>query len=248
MKENISPKDYFEDIKKKKNNIDDEGLCRVYDNCLTLLNKAKMTGQKKAMKKLIFHLESIEKEREIVKLGFDTFIYRDDIEQYIESVAKNVVKIIELENYEREIPDEIVEVIDSVKDKFDALYVIFTDYTGKIEREVEQERKEKDPIIFGTFQDENSKSVIDRFYYIGDWEDEYCDLTLDKMVNEMKSENINIVRKIKTPEDIQELKSQLGGLSFVDGSITQIAMSDSADWVPKRSFFNKIKTFFTRGK
>ena len=33
------------------------------------------------MRKLMFHLECIEKEREIVKMGINTFIYRDDIEE-----------------------------------------------------------------------------------------------------------------------------------------------------------------------
>lgn len=61
----------------------------------------------------------------MIALGVDTFIYRDDIEEYIDNVAKDVVKIIELENYEREIPDEIVSVVEAVKGKFDKLYVLF---------------------------------------------------------------------------------------------------------------------------
>lgn len=120
----ISPQLYFNTIKEKKNKITDEELLRVYENCLDLLNKYKITGQIKGMKKLMFHLECIEKEREIVKLGIDTFIYRDDIEEYIDNVAKNTVKLIELENYEREIPDEIVESIARVRDKFDKLYLV----------------------------------------------------------------------------------------------------------------------------
>lgn len=84
------------------------------------------------MEKLLFHLECIEKEREIVSMGINTFVYRDDIEYYINNVASDIVKIIELERYEREIPDEIVEVIAKVKDKFDQLYIVFTDYTGGV--------------------------------------------------------------------------------------------------------------------
>lgn len=119
-------------------------------------------------------------------MGITTFVYRDDIEFYINNVASDVVKIIDIENYEREIPDEIVDVISKVKDKFDQLYIVFTDYTGAVERQVAQERRQKDPILFGTFQEGSTRSVIDRFYYLGDWIDEYCDLTLDKMVNETK--------------------------------------------------------------
>ena len=187
----------------------------------------------------MFHLECIEKEREIVKMGINTFIYRDDIEEYIDNVAKDTVKIIELENYEREIPDEIVNLIAEVKDKFDQLYVVFTDYTGKVERQIEKERREKDPILFGTFQNQADRTVIDRFYYLGDWEDEYCDLTLDKMVNETeKAGKRNIIKTISTPKDIEELKEQLN--SLVEDN-TRFVMQNNQ----KKSLFSKIKTVIT---
>lgn len=234
----LTPQQYFEQVKERKHNITDEELVKVYDNCLELLNKYKITGQKKGMRKLMFHLECIEKEREIVKMGINTFIYRDDIEEYIDTVAKDTVKIIELENYEREIPDEIVEVIAATKDKFDQLYVVFTDYTGKVERQIEKERRDKDPILFGTFQNQSNRTVIDRFYYLGDWEDEYCDLTLDKMVNETeKAGKRNIVKTISTPSDIEELKEQLGGLSEINGNFI---ISDSTP--QKKTIFQNIKS------
>lgn len=238
----LTPQEYFEQVKERKHNISDKELLKVYDNCLELLNKYKITGQKKGMRKLIFHLDCIEKEREIVRMGITTFIYRDDIEEYIDTVAKDTVKIIELENYEREIPDEIVEIIGKVRDKFDQLYIVFTDYTGKVERRVQKERRSKDPILFGTFQNQTSRTVIDRFYYLGDWEDEYCDLTLDKMVNETeKAGKRKIVKTISTPADIQELKEQLGTLESRNNTFI-IAQNE-----PKKSFFWNIKTFL-KGK
>lgn len=240
----LSPSEYFEQVKEKKNHITDEDLRKVYDNCLELLNKYNVTGQKKGMRKLMFHLECIEKEREIVRMGIDTFVYRDDIEEYIDNVAKNTVKIIELENYEREIPDEIVDVISKVKDKFDQIYVVFTDYTGKVEKQVQKERRERDPILFGTFQNQTNRTVIDRFYYLGDWEDEHCDLTLDKMVNETeKLGKRKIVRTISTPTDLEELKSQLSALTESNGLFIQ-----SATVPEKKSWFANIKTIFRRNK
>ena len=232
----LSPQEYFDIVKERKHHITDKELQDIYDNCLELLNKYKITGQKIGMEKLIFHLDCIEKERDIVAMGIDTFVYRDDIEFYIDKVASDVVKIIDLESYEREIPDEIVDIIAKVKDKFDQLYIVFTDYTGKIERQVEAERRRKDPILFGTFQNSKTRSVIDRFYYLGDWIDEYCDLTLDKMVNETKDiKGRSIIRNIKTPEDIKELKKQLNSLTPNNGSFII---------EPKTSFFENIKTFF----
>jgi hypothetical protein len=210
--EKLDPQMYFDMLKNKKHRADDVMLDEVFNNCQILLDKFKKTGQKRGMRKIIFHLENIVKEREAVKLGIDTFIYRDDIEEYIDSVADDAVKIIELEEYERDIPDEIVDAIVKTKHIFTKYYVLFTDYTGKIERQVEKERQRKDPIIFATFQDEKSRSVIDRFYFIGDWEDEYCDLTLDKMVNQFKANNKDIVRKFSTPHDIESLKAQVDSI------------------------------------
>ncbi len=212
----MSPQEYFNIIKKRKHTITNEQLQKVYDNCLELLNKYKITGQTTGMDKLLFHLKCIEKEQEIVSMGINTFIYRDDIEFYIDEVASDVVKIIDIESYEREIPDDIVKIISQVKDKFDQLYIVFTDYTGKVERKVQKERRRKDPILFGTFQDAESRSVIDRFYYLGDWIDDYCDLTLDKMVNELdRVGKRNVAHTISTPKDIKELEKQLNSIHRV---------------------------------
>ena len=237
-----TPDQYFEFIKSKQQTVTDSQLQAIYDNCLELLNKYRITGQTKGMRKLIFHLECIEKERDLIALGVDTFIYRDDIEEYIDNVAKDVVKIIELENYEREIPDEIVNVVEAVKDKFDKMYVLFTDYTGKVERKVEKERRCADPILFGTFQNEKDRTVVDRFYYLGDWEDEFCDLTLDKMVGEFNAaKERDITHTIKTPEDLKELKQQLSSLDETH-RIPSFVMGEPK----KESIFTRIRTIFKK--
>lgn len=239
-----TPDEYFHYIKSKRQSITDKDLQHIYDNCLELLNKYRITGQVKGARKLLFHLECIERERKIVAAGINMFIYRDDIEEYIDSIAKDVVKIIELENYEREIPDEIVRVIEAHKDKFDHLYVLFTDYTGKVERQIEKERRSADPILFGTLQDDNTQTVVDRFYYLGDWEDEFCDLTLDKMVGEAKDvKKRDITHTISTPEDIEELKKQIIQLEETHNGVTAFKASDSQKEV---GLFSKIRTFLSK--
>lgn len=78
--------------------------------------------------------------------------------------------------------------------------------------------------------------LIDRFYYLGDWQDEYCDLTLDKMVNETKNlKKRNISKTISTPEDIKELREQLGKLEEKNEIFIQASNE-------KKSFFHNIKT------
>lgn len=247
----LTPKEYFDYLKDKKNTITNDDLKNIYDNCLKLLNKYIITGQVKGALKLKFHLETIEKEMDIVNMGINTFVYRDDIEDYIDNVSNDIVKIIELENYEREIPDEIVEALALVKDKFSNFYIVFTDYTGKVQKQVEKERRDKDPILFGTFEDKRSGTIVERFYFIGDWEDEYCDLTLDKMVNEMKDVNKNINHTISTPKSFDELKEQLSKLEEISNTgAFRLNSSNIVEVKPnqKKGIFNKVKTFFDRTK
>ena len=239
--EEISPANYFAQIKERKNHITDRKLRDFYDYCLILLNKYQATGQTVAMRKLIFQIETIEKEKQLVKLGIDTFVYRDDIENYIDNVAKNVVKIIELSRYEREIPNDIAKTVEETKEIFDQFYVLFTDYTGKIEKQVEKERREKDPILFGTFQDPQAKVLIDRFYFLGDWVDEFCDLTLDKMVFEAKQKTGKDIRlHISTKEDIQKLKEQL------NSSIEQVHSSIDISTNMEPTVFQRLRKWFKR--
>lgn len=205
---------YFNYLKQKRQTVTDKDLKDLYDGYLSLVEKYSVTGQKRVIEKLRFLANNIEKERQIVALGVNSFVYRDDIEDYIDNIAKNVVKIIELENYPRDIPDHIVEIIAKTKDIFDKMYVVFTDYTGKMEKEVTKERQEKDPILFGTFQKpreegrRNSGIVLnDRFYFLGDWEDEYCDLTMDKFLQEAGKEKLQkIIIPINTKKMIEELE------------------------------------------
>lgn len=203
----IAPATYFNNLKKQIVKIDDSNLSTMHDNALNLLNSYVEAGQEEAIKQTILNLECIQKEKKLIDLGINTYIYRQDIEEYIDSVASKVIKIIELEKYPRKIPSNVAINIKNTKDIFDQIYIVFTDYTGAIEKKVEKEKREKDPICFGTFQSGKDNLVIDRFYFLGDWVDEYCDLTIDKMIKEMKSvKDKDIKYTINTKQDIEALK------------------------------------------
>lgn len=233
----IGPADYFELVKDKKNKIKDEGLKEIACNCLELLKKYRKTGQTEACKKVLFFLDTIEKEHKLVNMGVDTFVYKEDIEYYIDNVSSDVVKIIELENYEREIPDEIVDTIEATKDIFDSFFVVFTDYTGKEEKKIEEKRREKDPIIFGAFENRQMRIVMDRFYYLGDWVDEYCDLTLEKMVGEMKRKKKDITQHIVIPSNLDEIREEISKMEKDrEGRLVRSREEK------KKGFFDKVKS------
>ena len=218
----MSADECFAYMKSKKQNITHDGLDEIADTCLELINKYRTTGQVQGMRKLIFHYENIEREHQLVNLGINTFVYKSDIENYIEKVTNRSVKVCEIGDYERDIPDDIVNIIKQTKDIFSVMYIVYTDYTGKSERRIAAQARTQDPILFGSFQNRNDGVCVERFYYLGDWIDEYCDLTLDKMVAETKKKTgKEIRREISTPQDIEELKSQLENLRPRNGFFVQ---------------------------
>ena len=202
---------YFNILKAKKKKVDDETLKALYDNCLLLLEKYSKTNQIDAMKKLLVHVDRLERERRILAAGVDIFVYKDDVKQYCQEVKDRVVKMIELDRYEREVPDEIVATYERVKDLFDQFIVLFTDYTSE---HVDKTRKERDPILFGVFMNDKKTEITKgtRMYFLGDWEDEYCDLTLDKLVDAMAGEGNKkeVVFKLQDePMDLEAIRSKI---------------------------------------
>ena len=238
----IDPQKYFDIIKDRKYKSTDKFLTDFQEIIELELSKAMKTGQNYMVRRLAYIMSIIPKERDLLSRGIDVFCLREDIEEYITQVADKVIKVIELENYPRSIPDEIVAKVAKLKEDniFDRYYVVYTDYTGETEKQVEQERRRKDPILFGAFEQkiDGIWDIFDRFYFIGDWEDEYCDLTLAKMVDAMskkkKKEIIhNVAIKKATPEEVR---------SYLNALEEQEDKERFSLRPRKQSFFKKVKT------
>ena len=247
----ISPYEYFAKLKDKVQTMDSEKLSIVYNNALTLAEKFQATGQKTGLKKLVFHIESIMKESQVIEQGITKFIYKDDIEDYIQNVSNKQVVIVDIGHYEKNIPDDVVEKMMKVKDLFNEFYVVCTDYNRQISKAVQKERREKDPILFGVFLDRNKQAINERFYYIGDWVDDYCDLTLDKMVSEMERlKGINIEHTMSLPQTQEELKKQMDSLKLIEEPTSKVTgitlVSSDLDLVKKEK--QKKKKWFNWGK
>jgi len=187
----LTPSEYFEYIKSKKHEMTEEKLRAAYENMEALAKRFAITGQTKAVEKLKFLEECFLLEMPVVKAGYTQYVERWVLEDYINNLTDKCVFIQEMKNYERDFPDEVIEEILKAKEVFgDNLYVVFTDYTKKEARKVAKSRREKDPILFGALSVEtrgHTKVILDRLYYICDWIDEFCDLTLDNLVSDYKN-------------------------------------------------------------
>lgn len=257
IKQEITPSQYFDVIKDAKNVITTDALKESYDVFIKLAEKYKKLGQIESLKKLTFLADTLVKEEKLIEMGISTFIYKDTIEDYIENVADKTVKIVELSRYMREIPDELVSTIEKTKDLFDEFYVVFTDYTGKEERKVEKERRDKDPILFGVFK--NQTNVADRFYFLGDWVDEFCDLTLDKLVEQYKEKKeVDPVTTTEIPKTSEELVALLktykidntkavNEVTFTGSQALPVASYTINPTVEKKpGFFAKVRSVFKK--
>lgn len=138
----------------------------------------------------------------------------------MKKISKHPVKIIELSKYTREVADSIIDKLVLAKENelFDEYYVLFTDYTMKDTKEISKERRDKDPILFGAFKSADNNNIPEsRFFYIGDWIDEYCDLTLEEMLTQYeKSESVGAKYIIDIPKDVEALKEYMGMIEKKD--------------------------------
>lgn len=238
----LDPELYFKDIKERIKTNKDEDFKKLHDVLKVQMDKAFKLKQNKLLQKLLFTYDVLEKEKKAYDLGIRTFVYRTDVDYYIKEVEKNVVKIIDLKGYPREIPDEVAEIVAKLnKEKiFDEYYVVFTDYTGEVESQVKEERRRKDPILFGIFKTEAyGRQLHDRFYYIADWEDEFCDLTLVKMVDAMAAKGKQIERPVYL-ENVSEETVRDYVNSLIDRNNRLELQLKSKK---KKSFFDKINIF-----
>ena len=244
----LTPTQYFEQLKGMKKDITEDDLANVLNNCLELLKKPKITGQKKMAQKIYEQAQIILKESKAVKAGFATYILREDILYYIKNISKKTVKIIELENYERDIPDDVVDRLMDAQPYFDEFFIIFTDYTGEAERTVEKEKRDKDPILLGCIHHPNKdKMPTNRMYFIADWVDEYCDLTLEELCLQYEGNMRRGIKHTNTiPTTLEELKNAFEAQEK-ESSIKSIDELDSERKETSESS-TKAKKTTTKGK
>lgn len=219
----LSAQEYFDLLKERTHKMTLAKLKELGENSLKLMQRFTVTGQAVAARKLLADVQAQEREAQLLEIGIDTFVYKDDVTKFLDLTENKDVKITSLENYVRVIPDEIIAKIEQTKEYFNRFFVVFTDYTGREEKRIEQEYRNRDPILFGSFifkdEDGRTEDFVERMYFLGDWEDEYCDLTFDKFVEKFKAaEGYSPVHKIDIPQTYEDLVKMFQSRKQDDGS------------------------------
>ena len=176
---------FFSDVKNISNSEIDKFVDRTkeYVECIGFSEKS---GQTALKERLIDNLVVNKYESVLYAKG----LYKAIIENAVVMLAENSEKAISLDyikNYGKMIPVDVIRKKIEI-DKlhiFDNYCVMYYDPDGKTYIETKEEyAKRKDPILFGLIK--GSKKL----YYICDWVDEYCDLTLDKVVEIVGKETV----------------------------------------------------------
>lgn len=250
----VTPSLYFDHVKSLKETLNKEEYNIIIDSALKMIEKCKITKQTAMAKELTHQVELALRELNAANEGFNIFVNRKDIEQYITDVEGKAVKIIELSEYTREIPEEVMDKVSKASEIFDQMYIIFTDYTKKESKRVAKERRDKDPILFGAFLDKESDNknkiyIEDRLFFIADWVDDKCDLTLEEIVRQTEGKDHEVLTyKVHTPEDVDEVKKYLKSFSEPVENNEPVKLFDKVKAAVKKATTKKSGTGAKRGR
>jgi hypothetical protein len=191
----FNPIRYFKTIKKNVKVMNPDEYIAMAEGINKIFQDAQANGQTSLLEKMENEKKRIETELRIIKNGYDKYILEEDIVNFSKNSARKI-KLDWIKNFVRLIPDDIQKKVHRIEKTrvFDNYVILHYDPedTGTADTKAEVERK-KDPIIFGVCD------CSRRLYYIGDWIDEHCDLTLDKLLKGIgETEN---TRKL-TPEKV----------------------------------------------
>jgi hypothetical protein len=134
----------------------------------------------------------MENEKILIKnQKFLKYIKEDQIVEFIKNTEEGLA-IDYLSDYSRDIPDEAIKMFEEAEKQevFDN-YIVFH-YLDKNERKNLKEHhkemdKKRDPILFGLIKGSR------KLYYICDWIDEYCDLTLSQLIDKIGESEHNLL-------------------------------------------------------
>jgi hypothetical protein len=146
---------------------------------LKAVYSAASVGQIALLEDLIRGMVTNKYESVLFSEGYYHVVNEEQMVKFVKSCEKGI-KLDYIKNFTRPLPLDVVEKINIINNLeiFDNYVVLYYDPDGKIYKETaREEAKRKDPIIFGVIA--GSKKL----YYIADWVDEYCDLTLEGFVD-----------------------------------------------------------------
>lgn len=184
----LPAKIYFKFLKNSLKRSEQSVIKERMSKVARMVNSTLATGQKVLFENLGIKLVELTKESEIIACGFDRYLSKKYIDKMwmVKEFKDNNIKQCTLKEFPRVIPAKQRKDMELAlkKNLFDEIKIIYLDYTREELKTNERKIRDKDPIAFGIINE-----IPDRYYYICDWVDEYCDLTLNKLVDNFRTDD-----------------------------------------------------------
>jgi len=184
----LTVQDFFASI---KNDIKETELATERTkNYILGLEYLKKTGQTSLMEKMEAHIEIHRAETQCYALGLTKSITEEQVVEFAKKTERGL-KLDWIKNFARQIPEKVVAVKQKADENllFDNYVIMHYDPDNKGSQETAKEKiasdaKKRDPILFGLIFGST------KLYYCGDWIDDHCDLTFDKLVEKLGEDAI----------------------------------------------------------
>lgn len=165
-----------------KTNMTENGLeeLRVQAQTLgKLLVNARANGQVGFSDELVQRIAQVMKEQEFRARGYWQWFDRSTVKRFMDKTNVRL-SFTDVERFPRPIPAEPAAIIRQLQEAkvFDELVILHMNPTGEQAVSFSERIKKKDPILFGV-----CRHNTERLFYITDWVDEVCDLTMDKLLD-----------------------------------------------------------------
>lgn len=186
-KKKLNPSEFFMEISANLvfGDFDTKKYEKRVNGYLNAIENAKKLGQTALIEKLQEEIELVKMESLLYGAGNIKTITEEQVVHFYKK-SKKGLRLDWIKNFTRIIPNKIVKI----KTKIDKLnvfdnYVILHFDPNEKAFGLTKEEKE-DPIIFGVINGSR------KLYYVADWKDKYCDLTLETLIDEFGEKAINI--------------------------------------------------------
>jgi hypothetical protein len=153
------------------------------------LLRAKDAGQTALYEQLTKSLVAVRAETQLVTMGMTKYLEEDVVVNFVKRSSRGL-RLDWVANFTRHLPSDLVQKKRDADERgiFDNYAVMHYDPARKAVAETEEQKaKRKDPILFGVIEGRR------RLYYVGDWVDEFCDLTLDQIADKLGSGAVNVI-------------------------------------------------------
>ena len=193
----VTVEEFFKSIKNSKRQMEkiDDRL-EAYE---LALQQATDLGQVALRQELERKIDVVRSESQLYAKNLVKVVLEKQVVDFYKTSERGI-RLDWMKNFTRTIPQKFVDVkkeLDELR-VFDNYVIMHYDPNGEASKMTDQEVEEakKDPILFGLIQGSR------KLYYIGDWVDEYCDLTLDAFIDKFGKEVIT-KNNISTNIDVQ---------------------------------------------